>query len=205
MNRLSHVVFRSQLLLRTRYDSWKSCATVHTSALRFGAFVVCLFFKCFLCLERKFTEKHEWIDGDTGTVGLSKHAQEMLGEIVYVQLPDVGKQFTQMGTFYVFIFNHHLLFAEEAAAVESVKAASDVYAPASGTVTEINETLSGQPNLINKSPHDAGLQLRMFISISVFSGWLFKMKLSNKAELTKLMDEQAYNKYVATLDDEAAN
>jgi len=80
---------------------------------------------------------------------------------------------------------------EEVVAVESVKVASDVYALASGTVTEINETLTSQPNLINKSPHDAG--------------WLFKMKLSNKAELAKLMDEQAYNKYVATLDDETAN
>jgi len=134
MNKLCSALFRSPLFLQSQYNLWKSCATVHTSAVRF---------------ERKFTEKHEWIDGDTGTVGLSKHAQEMLGEIVYVQLPDIGKQFTQM---------------EEAAAVESVKAASDVYAPASGTVTEINETLTSQPNLINKSPHDAG--------------WLFKMKLS---------------------------
>jgi glycine cleavage system H protein len=113
----------------------------------------------------KFTESHEWIEiqGNIGTVGVTKHAQKELGDIVYVELPKVGKS-VQRG--------------EAIAVLESTKAAVDVYAPVSGTVIEINETLKERPELINEGPET--------------TGWLFKIELSDKLELENLLDASAY-------------
>lgn len=117
----------------------------------------------------KFTESHEWvaIDGEIGTVGVTSYAQHELGDIVYVELPEIGKQIKK-GT--------------EAAVLESTKAAADVYAPVSGTITDVNNILKGSPELVNTSPQD--------------SGWLFKLKLSQPTELDGLMDETSYQKLV---------
>ncbi|HYB09415.1 MAG TPA: glycine cleavage system protein GcvH [Alphaproteobacteria bacterium] len=117
----------------------------------------------------KFTEEHEWIrieaDG-TATIGITNYAQEQLGDVVYVELPPVGKDVTKGG---------------DAAVVESVKAASEVYAPVDGTVSAVNEKLTGEPALVNSSP--------------MGDGWFFKIKLSNKGQLDTLMDEAAYKKF----------
>ena len=115
--------------------------------------------------ERKYTKEHEWvvIEGDVATVGITNYAQEQLGDVVYVELPEIGKTVTQLG---------------QAAVVESVKAASEVYAPLSGQVVESNAALAGNPALINSDPTGAA--------------WFFKIKLSNKSELSQLMDEAAY-------------
>jgi glycine cleavage system H protein len=117
----------------------------------------------------KFTEEHEWIrietDG-TATIGITNYAQEQLGDVVYVELPPVGKDVTKGG---------------DAAVVESVKAASEVYAPVDGKVVAVNEKLTGEPALVNSSP--------------MGDGWFFKMKLSNKSQLDGLMDESAYKKF----------
>ena len=119
--------------------------------------------------ERKYTKEHEWIvvDGDVATVGITDYAQSQLGDVVYVELPAAGKQVTQMG---------------QAAVVESVKAASEVYAPLTGEVVEANGALADNPALVNSDPAGAG--------------WFFKMKLSNKGELSALMDEAAYKAFV---------
>jgi glycine cleavage system H protein len=117
----------------------------------------------------KFTEEHEWIrvDADgTATVGITSYAQEQLGDVVYVELPPLGKAVTKGG---------------DAAVVESVKAASEVYAPVDGKVVAINEKLTAEPALVNSSPTG--------------DGWFFKIKLSNKAQLDALMDEGAYKKF----------
>lgn len=121
--------------------------------------------------ERKYTQDHEWIlvEGDIGTVGISDHAQDQLGDVVYVELPEQGAALEQGG---------------QAATVESVKAASEVYAPASGEVVEANAALADNPGLVNSDP--------------LGEGWFFKLKISNAAELDKLMDEAAYGKYVET-------
>jgi glycine cleavage system H protein len=113
----------------------------------------------------KYTKDHEWLrmDGDVATVGITPYAQEKLGDLVFVELPAKGTTFA-MGA--------------AAATVESVKAASDVYVPASGEIIEINDRLASEPGLVNSEPTG--------------SGWLFKMKLSNSAELDKLLDEDAY-------------
>ena len=117
----------------------------------------------------KFTEEHEWIrveaDG-TATVGITGYAQEQLGDVVYVELPPLDKDVTKGG---------------DAAVVESVKAASEVYAPVDGKVVAINEKLTAEPALVNSSPTG--------------DGWFFKIKLSNKAQLDALMDEAAYKKF----------
>lgn len=119
--------------------------------------------------DRKYTKEHEWImvDGDVATVGITDYAQSQLGDVVYVELPAAGKQVTQMG---------------QAAVVESVKAASEVYAPLTGEVVEANGALADNPALVNSDPAGAG--------------WFFKIKLSNKGELTGLMDEAAYKTFV---------
>jgi glycine cleavage system H protein len=119
-----------------------------------------------------FTKEHEWIrvDGDTATVGISNHAQEQLGDIVFAEVPEAGRRVTK---------------GQEAAVVESVKAASDVYAPLSGEVIEGNSALSDDPALINSDPEGAG--------------WFFKLKLDNAGELEGLMDEVAYRDFVASL------
>ncbi|MFI4988775.1 MAG: glycine cleavage system protein GcvH [Alphaproteobacteria bacterium] len=117
----------------------------------------------------KFTQDHEWIrleaDG-SATVGISHYAQEQLGDVVYVELPAVGKALAK---------------GDNAAVVESVKAASEVYAPAGGTVSADNERLAGEPALINSSP--------------MADGWFFKLALADQGELAPLMDEAAYAKY----------
>jgi glycine cleavage system H protein len=119
-----------------------------------------------------FTREHEWInvDGDVATVGISDHAQQALGDIVFAEVPDAGRTLTKGG---------------DAAVVESVKAASDVYAPVGGEVVESNSALSDDPSLINRDPEG--------------EGWFFKLKLSDPAELEGLMDEAAYREWVKTL------
>ncbi|WP_323014322.1 glycine cleavage system protein GcvH [Devosia sp.] len=113
----------------------------------------------------KFTPDHEYVrvEGSTGIVGITPFAQEQLGDIVFVELPAVGKVLKK---------------GDEAAVVESVKAASEIYAPVSGTVTEVNEALSGEPGLINQDP-TAG-------------GWMFKLAISDASELDGLLDEAGY-------------
>jgi glycine cleavage system H protein len=119
-----------------------------------------------------FTKEHEWIrvEGDQATVGISNHAQEALGDIVFAEVPEAGKQLSK---------------GAEAAVVESVKAASDVYAPVSGEVTEGNPAVADDPAIINRDPEG--------------EGWFFKLKLSDPGELAGLMDEAAYRGWVATL------
>ncbi|TDK56750.1 glycine cleavage system protein GcvH [Pseudomonas moraviensis] len=115
--------------------------------------------------ELRFAESHEWarLEADgTVTVGISDHAQEALGDVVYVELTEVGKVFAA---------------GDQSGVVESVKAASDIYAPVSGEVIAINEDLSGSPELLNSDPYGA---------------WIFKLKPSDKAELDKLLDAAAY-------------
>ncbi|MBW6526303.1 glycine cleavage system protein GcvH [Sphingomonas sp. RHCKR7] len=123
-------------------------------------------------MSRYFTEDHEWIEveGQTGTVGISDYAQGQLGDIVFVEAPDSGRSLGK---------------GDEAAVVESVKAASDVYAPVSGTVTEGNPALADEPSLVNSDPEG--------------EGWFFKLTLSDPSELESLMDETAYAAFVAKL------
>ncbi len=119
-----------------------------------------------------YTKDHEWakVDGDTATVGITDHAQEQLGEIVFVELPGVGKE-----------FKSH----KEIAVVESSKAASDVFAPVTGKVTEVNTALSSKPEQINGDCYGAG--------------WICKMKITDKKSLAGLMDAQQYEEYLKTL------
>ncbi len=116
-----------------------------------------------------YTEDHEWlrVEGDVATVGITDYAQEQLGDIVFVEVPETGKSLSKGDT---------------AVVVESVKAASDVYAPVDGEVTEANETLSSEPALVN--------------SAATGDGWLWKMKLSDTSQLDGLMDEAAYNAHI---------
>ena len=118
----------------------------------------------------KYTEDHEWlkIDGDMATVGITVHAQDALGDVVFVELPAVGTTFAQK---------------ETAGVVESVKAAADVYMPVSGEVTEVNEALRADPSLANSDPLGAG--------------WFFKVKLSDVSQLDALMDETKYTAFSA--------
>ena len=119
-----------------------------------------------------FTKEHEWIrvEGDTATIGISEHAQEQLGDIVFAEVPEVGR---------------HVSKGQEAAVVESVKAASDVYSPVSGEVTEGNSKVTDDPSIVNSDPEG--------------QGWFFKLKLDNPGELDGLMDEGAYREWVKTL------
>ena len=121
----------------------------------------------------KYTEDHEWIDidGDVATVGITDYAQNALGDVVFVELPEVGADFSK---------------GDEAAVVESVKAASEVYAPVSGTIAEVNGALEGEPALVNSAPTG--------------EGWFFKLTLSDAGELDGLMDEAAYKAFVDGLD-----
>ncbi|MCK9551929.1 glycine cleavage system protein GcvH [Aquamicrobium sp.] len=116
-----------------------------------------------------YTEDHEWlrVEGDVATVGITDYAQEQLGDIVFVEVPETGKSLSKGDT---------------AVVVESVKAASDVYAPVDGEVTEANEALSSDPALVN--------------SAATGDGWLWKMKLSDTSQLDGLMDEAAYNAHI---------
>lgn len=120
-----------------------------------------------------FTQDHEWlrVEDDEATVGITDYAQQQLGDVVFVDLPDVGKSLTQAG---------------EAAVVESVKAASEVYSPVSGTVIAVNDLLDGTPGLVNEDAEG--------------EGWFFRMSLSDPAELDDLMDEDAYATFVEGLE-----
>jgi glycine cleavage system H protein len=117
----------------------------------------------------KFTEEHEWLKIENGvaTVGITTHAAEQLGDLVFVELPEVGATFEKGG---------------DAATVESVKAASDVYCPLDGEIVEINEAITADPSLVNSDPQGAG--------------WFFKLKLANAADAENLMDEAAYKELV---------
>ncbi len=119
----------------------------------------------------KYTQEHEWlsIDGDVAVVGITQHAQDALGDVVFVDLPEVGKT---------------LAAKDIAGVVESVKAAADVYMPVSGEVLEVNEALRADPSLANTDPMGVG--------------WFFKVKLSNPAELNDLMDETGYSRFSAS-------
>ncbi|MFT3965707.1 MAG: glycine cleavage system protein GcvH [Sphingobium sp.] len=123
-------------------------------------------------MSRYFTDEHEWIDvsGDIATVGITDYAQEQLGDIVFVELPEEGKAFSK---------------GDDAAVVESVKAASDIYAPASGEVVEVNGALEDEPALVNSDAEE--------------EGWFFKLRLADPGELDALMDEAAYKAFVAGL------
>ena len=123
-------------------------------------------------MSRYFTQEHEWIevDGEVGTVGITDYAQGQLGDVVFVEVPADGRRLGK---------------GDEAATVESVKAASDIYAPASGTVLEGNPALADTPDLVNSDPEG--------------EGWFFKLTLSDPGELDALMDETAYEAFVATL------
>ena len=123
----------------------------------------------------KYSKDHEWVrvEGDIGTVGISDYAQDQLGDVVYVELPEVGRTVAQN---------------EEAAVVESVKAASEVYAPVSGEVVEVNQALEDDPALVNSDP--------------IGEGWFLTLRLSEPGELDGLMDEAAYADYVAGLGDD---
>ena len=116
----------------------------------------------------KYTEEHEWlnVDGAIATVGITQHAQDALGDVVFVDLPEVGKSFSAN---------------DIAGVVESVKAAADVYMPVSGEVTEVNEALRADPSLANSDP--------------LGTGWFFKVKLSDPTQLDALMDEAAYTSF----------
>ncbi|WP_420431327.1 glycine cleavage system protein GcvH [Hyphobacterium sp.] len=118
----------------------------------------------------KYTKDHEWvkIEGETVTVGITAYAAEQLGDVVFVELPEIGASFDQ---------------GDEMAVVESVKAASEVYAPVSGEVTAVNDALEGEPQKVNESA-DA-------------DGWFVKLKLSDKSQLDGLMDEAAYKAHIS--------
>ncbi|KFZ22285.1 glycine cleavage system H protein [Thermotoga neapolitana DSM 4359] len=117
---------------------------------------------------KKYTRTHEWveIEGKMATVGITNHAQEELGDVVYVDLPEVGKEVKK---------------GDVVASIESVKAAADVYAPLSGKITEVNERLESEPELINKDAEG--------------EGWIFKMEIADESELSDLLDEQAYREF----------
>lgn len=120
----------------------------------------------------RYTKDHEWlrVDGDVGTIGITDYAQEQLGDVVFVELPDVGKTIAKGG---------------DAAVVESVKAASEIYAPVDGEVAETNEALVAEPGLVNSDPTG--------------KGWFLKLKLSDPSQLDALMDEAGYKAFVEGL------
>ncbi|MEW4466402.1 glycine cleavage system protein GcvH [Parasphingorhabdus sp. JC815] len=120
-------------------------------------------------MSRFYTDEHEWIEveGETATVGITDYAQEQLGDIVFVDTPEIGMELDQ---------------GDDAAVVESVKAASDIYAVVSGKVVEVNEALEDEPSLVNSSAEE--------------DGWFFRMTLSDTSELNDLMDENAYKAFV---------
>jgi glycine cleavage system H protein len=121
----------------------------------------------------KFTEEHEWIsmDGDVGTVGISDYAQGQLGDVVYVEVPEVGASFNK---------------GEEVAVVESVKAASEVFAPVDGEIVEANKALEDNPATVNSDAEEGG--------------WFYKIKVTKLSDLDDMMDEAAYKAFVAELD-----
>ena len=118
--------------------------------------------------EKKYSKQHEWVstEGDIATVGITKHAAELLGDIVFVELPDKGKNFEKEG---------------QAGVVESTKAASDIYTPVTGEITETNQSIVDDPSTVNKDPEGAS--------------WFFKIKIKNKSELNELMNKADYEKF----------
>ncbi len=121
----------------------------------------------------RYSEEHDWIrlEGDVGVIGITDYAQGQLGDVVYVELPEVGRRVEK---------------AAEAAVVESVKAASEIYAPAAGEVVAVNEALNDDPSAVNSDPEGAG--------------WFLKIKLDDATEPDRLMDAEAYRKYLESLD-----
>ncbi|MDC1148071.1 glycine cleavage system protein GcvH [Pelagibacteraceae bacterium] len=119
--------------------------------------------------DKKYSKKHEWVelDGDIATIGITKHATEQLGDIVFTEVPDAGKAFEAGG---------------EAAVVESVKAASDVYSPISGEVTENNQAIVSDPSLVNQDPEG--------------NGWFFKVKVAKADQINELMTKDEYEKFL---------
>lgn len=119
---------------------------------------------------RRYTEDHEWVDvaGDVATVGITQHAQEALGDLVFIELPEVGRRLDK---------------GESAATVESVKAASDVYVPLSGEIIETNPDITSDPSLVNASPED--------------KGWFFRIRMADPAQADALLEEDAYRKLIA--------
>lgn len=119
--------------------------------------------------DTRYTEDHEYIrvEGNEGTVGITDYAQGQLGDVVFVDVPEVGAKFSK---------------GDEVAVVESVKAASEIYAPVSGTVTAVNETLADEPGLVNSDP--------------VVNGWFFKIEIDDASELDGLLDENAYKAHI---------
>lgn len=117
----------------------------------------------------RYSEDHEWVkvDGDNGVVGITHHAQEALGDIVFVELPEVGDEVEQGDT---------------AGSIESVKAVSDIYSPLSGEITEVNEALEDAPEVVNSSPYE--------------EGWILKIKIAEPAQLDGLMDSVAYQEFL---------
>lgn len=122
--------------------------------------------------ELRYTKDHEWVslDGSTATVGITDHAQQALGDVVFVELPEVGREVEQ---------------AEACAVVESVKAASDVYAPLKGRITEVNQALVDDPAMANQDPHG--------------KAWFFRMEVADRAEFAALMDQPAYDTLLETI------
>ncbi len=122
--------------------------------------------------ERRYTEDHEWVllEGDTATIGISDHAQEQLGDVVYVELPEEGAECAE---------------GAQVATVEAVKAASEIYAPVAGEVVAVNGALSDKPDLVNSDP--------------LGDGWFLKIKVADAGAVAKLMDENAYQEYVESL------
>ena len=120
----------------------------------------------------RYSEDHEWVrvEGDVAVIGISDYAQDQLGDVVFVELPEPGRTVTQ---------------GEEAAVVESVKAASEVYSPVSGEVVEVNEPLADDPGLVNREPTGGG--------------WFLKVRMSDPGEVEALLDEAAYRNFVSTL------
>ncbi len=117
----------------------------------------------------RYTEDHEWIkvEGETGTVGITDHAQKQLGDIVFVEVPEVDEEVSA---------------GDEAGSIESVKAVADVFSPVSGTIVEVNESLEDAPETVNQDPHG--------------DGWLFKVEMSDSSELDDMMDAAAYEKFL---------
>lgn len=121
-----------------------------------------------------YTKEHEWVkvEGEFATVGISDHAQHALSDIVYVELPDIDAEFKK---------------GDEVVVIESAKAAASVYAPASGTIIEVNETLQGDPGVVNEDCYG--------------KGWIYKIKLTNSADLEQLMDSSSYDEFQASEED----
>ncbi|KAI2798819.1 hypothetical protein BLOT_010800 [Blomia tropicalis] len=145
----------------------KSGFTIHQQSLNHRTRQVLTF-----RTDRRYSEKHEWVtldanDKSIGTIGISNYAQEALGDVVYVQAPEIGSEHNQ---------------DDEVGAVESVKAANEIYTPLSGTILEVNQALDEKPGLINSSCYD--------------EGWIFKIKIKDPKEVDGLMDEKAYEQFL---------